>query len=71
MTLDRLLPLLLLIPSKQWARLFAVPFVPWLAAFSIHFLVTWFRPTERVVTKAVTSILLMFLFTASTVVQLW
>jgi len=48
MALDGLLFLILLVPYGQVKQIYAIPLVPWLAAFSIPFLIVWSRPQRPI-----------------------
>ncbi|PMD28518.1 hypothetical protein NA56DRAFT_640149 [Hyaloscypha hepaticicola] len=66
-SLDRLLFLLSLIPSGQVQKIYAIPFVPWLVAFSIPFLMIWSQPRPQ---RAIYAIPLLFFLNSNIAVQI-
>ena len=59
MPLDELLTFFMCIPPKDVSQFFAIPLVPWIASFSIPFLVKRFRAGTSMRQRAIYSILLM------------
>jgi hypothetical protein len=58
-SLERLLFLFTLIPSGYVQKFYAIPYVPWLVAFSIPFLITWSQPRPQRAVYAIPLIVLL------------
>jgi hypothetical protein len=58
-SLDRLLFLFTLLPSGYVRKIYAIPYVPWLVAFSIPFLIIWSQPRPQRAVYAIPLIILL------------
>lgn len=68
MRLEDILFLILLIPSEQINRIYMIPIVPWLVAFSMIPLLAWSRP--RGVAGVASVIVMLVFFNAQNAAQM-